>query len=237
MKPRSLYIFGAVATLLTVAASRAAEAEAESVALAIVYDTSGSMRDPVRLQAGGSSPKHVIAERALANVVERLRMFIATGHPLSFGVYTFSHNTAHVLSPFAPFNSAGGAALLKRLPEPGGGTPLGDTVQRAADDVLRSKATRKHVLVITDGINTVGPDPSAVLPKIAARAAQQATTVSFHFVAFDVDANRFAAVKKHGATVVGAADEAQLGEQLTLILEKKILLEEEVPPAPKPKTN
>ena len=181
--------------------------------------------------------KHVIAERALANVVERLRMFTATGHTLSFGVYTFSHNTAHVLAPFAPFTPAAATALLKRLPQPGGGTPLGDTVLAAGHDVLQAKATRKHVLVITDGINTVGPDPSVVLSKLAARAAEVSKTVAFHFVAFDIDARRFAAVKKLGATVVGAADEAQLGEQLTLILEKKILLEEEVPPAPKPKTN
>jgi len=49
-------------------------------------------------------------------------------------------------------------------------------------------------------------------------------------VAFDVDAKVFAAVKKQGATVVGAADEKQLDAQLQFILQKKILLEEEEPP-------
>ena len=44
---------------------RAIAAEQEGVALAIVYDTSGSMKDPVRDAAGKSSPKYVIANRAL----------------------------------------------------------------------------------------------------------------------------------------------------------------------------
>jgi hypothetical protein len=55
-------------------------------------------------------------------------------------------------------------------------------------------------------------------------------------VAFDVDAKLFNPLKKLGATVVGAADETQLNTQLSFILEKKILLEEEEP-AQKPKTN
>ena len=54
-----------------------------------------------------------------------------------------------------------------------------------------------------------------------------------HFVAFDVDAKQFEAVKKLGATVVGAADENQLGSQLQFILQEKILLEDEEPPKTK----
>ena len=53
------------------------------------------------------------------------------------------------------------------------------------------------------------------------------------FVAFDVNANVFAPLKKLGVTVVGAADEKQLKSQLEFILEEKILLEKE--PAPKKK--
>ena len=49
-----------------------------------------------------------------------------------------------------------------------------------------------------------------------------------------MNANVFSGVKKQGATVVGAADEAQLNAQLEFILQRKILLEEEeAPPAKK----
>src|SRR5258708_15217865 len=47
---------------LTPVSVRAAD---EGVALAIIYDTSGSMKDPVRDQTGGFSPKNLIAHPAL----------------------------------------------------------------------------------------------------------------------------------------------------------------------------
>ena len=86
---------------------------------------------------------------------------------------------------------------------------------------------------ITDGINTVGPDPAAVMPRLTQLAAQKQNRLSVHFVAFDVNAKVFDGVKKLGATVVGASDEAQLESQLEFILRKKILLEDEEPPTKK----
>ena len=68
-----------------------------------------------------------------------------------------------------------------------------------------------------------------VIPKLKQQAEQNHTSLSVHFVAFDVDAKVFDPVKKLGATVVGAADEKQLNGQLEFILQKKILLEEEEP--------
>jgi len=98
---------------------------------------------------------------------------------------------------------------------------------------LNSGLSRKHVLIITDGMNTVGPNPSSVLPNLQQEAARRQTALAVHFVAFDVDAKVFDGVKKLGATVVGASNESQLNTQLEFILEKKILLEEEEPPKQK----
>jgi hypothetical protein len=96
--------------------------------------------------------------------------------------------------------------------------------------VLGSNLTRKHVLVVTDGMNTAGPDPASVLPGLKKDAARKGASLGVHFVAFDVAAKVFDPVKKLGATVVGAADAPQLNAQLEFILEKKILLEDEEPP-------
>jgi hypothetical protein len=85
------------------------------------------------------------------------------------------------------------------------------------------------VLILTDGLNTAGPAPNVVLPKLKKLAADQHSSFSVHFVAFDVDARQFAPLKRLGATVVGAADEKQLNTQLQFILQQKILLEEEEP--------
>jgi hypothetical protein len=82
-------------------------------------------------------------------------------------------------------------------------------------------------------MNTVGPEPAAMLAKLQAEAIQKQTGVAVHFVAFDVDAKVFKGVKNLGATVVSAANESQLNTQLGFILEKKILLEDEEPVKPK----
>jgi hypothetical protein len=229
---RSLIV--ALLTALAVLPCPPLSAQDEGVALAIVYDTSGSMKDNVRDSAGKESPKHVIARRALDAVLKRLRSFAAnaSGTPrrMEVGLYGFSSDGARELVRFGPFNSADVESWTRQLPQPNGGTPLGSSLETASRAVLGSKLPRKHVLVITDGMNTVGRDPADVLPRVKQEAERAGGGLSVHFVAFDVKAKVFDRVKKLGATVVEASDEAQLNSQLTFILEKKILLEDEEPP-------
>ena len=128
-----------------------------------------------------------------------------------------------------PLNAESIRTWARQFNKPTGGTPLGAAIDAAASAAMRSGLTRKHILVITDGINTVGKEPAAMIPQIKRRAEQAQTSMAFHFVAFDVDAKVFAPVKKLGGTVVGAADEKQLNTQLQFILQQKILLEDEEP--------
>src|SRR5882762_3152557 len=53
----------------------AANAEEDGIAVAIVYDTSGSMRQAVRAANNKMSPKYVIANRALASIIDRIQTF------------------------------------------------------------------------------------------------------------------------------------------------------------------
>jgi hypothetical protein len=212
-----------------------AAADEEGVAVAIVYDTSGSMNDPVKDVAGKSTPKYQIANRALIAIANRIQAFStnsATGTPrkISAGLYVFQKDAPHAALPFGPFNAAALTQWAQGFSVPSGGTPLGNAVSTAGQAVLNAGLARKHVLIITDGVNTVGPTPDAMLAKLQQEAGQKQTSVSVHFVAFDVDAKVFAGVKKLGATVVSAANESQLNTQLEFILEKKILLEDEEPP-------
>lgn len=216
----------------------ASAADEEGVAVAIVYDTSGSMKEPVKDEAGKFSPKYLIANRALVAIANRIQSFAtnsAAGGPrkINAGLFVFQKDGPHPAIPFGPFNAAALTAWARGFSAPGGGTPLGNTLNTAGHAVLNSGLTRKHVLVITDGMNTVGPNPAAILAKLQQEAGQTQTSLSVHFVAFDVDAKVFEGVKKLGATVVGAANESQLNTQLEFILEKKILLEEEEAPKPK----
>ena len=74
------------------------------------------------------------------------------------------------------------------------------------------------------------------MPKVLQDAQRRQATIAYHFVAFDVNAAAFAGVKALGATVVGADDEKQLNTQLSTIVEKQILLEDEESPSTTPKT-
>jgi len=213
-------------------------AQEDGVALAIVYDTSGSMKEQVRDRNGKLSPKYVIANRALEAISKRIQTFATnapTGGPRTIhaGLFVFDGTGAKQAVKFAPFEASTFQSWAQRFAAPEGGTPLGNALTAAGQAVLNSGLPRKHVLVITDGINTVGPDPAAVMPRLTQLAAQKQNRLSVHFVAFDVNAKVFDGVKKLGATVVGASDEAQLESQLEFILQKKILLEDEEPPTKK----
>jgi hypothetical protein len=221
----------AALTLLSGAASRV-QAE-EGVAVGIVYDTSGSMKDPVRDATGKLSPKYKIANKALEAIIAQFETYAASGggRKVEAGLFIFNGNGARAAVPFGPLNAKAMKDWVARYNSPQSGTPLGTALQTAGRAVLASKLSRKHVLVVTDGMNTLGPDPAQTLPPLKqefSRAGGQ--SLSVHFVAFDVAAGVFDGVKKQGATVVGAADERQLHSQLEFILQHKILLEDEEPP-------
>ena len=204
------------------------------MALAIIYDTSGSMKDPVPDAHGGTAPKYVIANRALTRVADQIAAFQTNapgGVPrqISTVLYVFGNSTGREAIRFGPFDAAALKDWAAHFSNPTGNTPLGNTLRMAGQRVLNSPWSRKHVLVITDGLNTAGPEPAAVLPALKRQAEQKQMQFSVHFVAFDVDAQQFSSVKRLGATVVGAADEKQLNTQLEFILKRQILLEEEEP--------
>ena len=213
----------------------AAEPATEGVALAILYDTSGSMRDPVRDSSGKPAPKYVIANRALNAIAEKLEAFATNtesgaAHRIDAGLFIFEGSGAREAVKFGTFDAAAFHDWARSFSSPDGGTPLGNALRQAVRTVLRSPLPRKHVLVITDGINTVGPPPAAVWPELQREAARHQAEVSIHFVAFDVSAGVFDPIKRQGATVVAAADEKQLNTQLNFILQQQILLEKEAKP-------
>jgi len=205
-------------------------AETDGVALAIIYDTSGSMKETVRDSSGNYSPKYVIANRALLSITRQIEAFATNNASgarpiIPTGLFTFGAANAKEAVKLGPFDAAAIQNWATSFSTPDGGTPLGNALKTAAQSVLDSPMSRKHVLVITDGVNTVGPTPAAVMPELNRKAERNQSAVFVHFIAFDVDAKVFDPVKKLGATVAGATDETQLNSQLDFILQNQILLE------------
>ena len=227
----SLAVMTALVALEQGATCRAAEED--GVALAIIYDTSGSMHDSVRDSTGKSRPKYLIANRALKAVAQQIQAFAAgtggTPRRVEAGLFVFGGEGVREAVRFGPFDAAALNQFARSFSTPSGNTPLGTALGLASHTVMNSRLSRKHVLIITDGMNTEGPAPEAVMPRLKQQAEEKHVSLSVHFVAFDVDAKQFNSVKKLGATVAGAADEKQLNSQLEYILQRKILLEEEEP--------
>src|SRR5437867_1082759 len=70
----SLFVLAVMSTLW-VSTDKLFGAQEEGVALGIVYDTSGSMRDPARDKDGKDTSKFIIANRALIAIADRIQNF------------------------------------------------------------------------------------------------------------------------------------------------------------------
>jgi hypothetical protein len=211
----------------------------DGVALEIVFDTSGSMKDSVRDAAGGQTPKYVIAARALDNVVDKLEAYVHGGAPglprrLECGLVRFDGAKVRDVVALGRFDPASLRAFARDFKTPDGTTPLGRALDRAGRALLESKMLRKHVIVISDGENKSGPAPEQVFSDLKRLAQASGVAIGVHFVAFDVDAEIFADLERGGAGIFAAADEAELDRGLGTILEREVLLEVEDAPAPEP---
>lgn len=233
---KNAFTFGLGLTLMLqtaflAAADSPAETAENSVALAIVMDTSGSMQQSVLNQDKKPEAKYLVANRALLAIVNRLESF-TTNQPagksvkLETGLIIFTRGNSAVAIPLGPFDPPPLREWARRFNRPEGNTPLGLSLQLASQKLLASKANRKHVIIITDGENTSGPDPAIVLPQVQKEAERKQAFIGVHFIAFDIAAKVFDRVKANGATVLAAANETQLQNQLAFILENKVLLEE-----------
>jgi hypothetical protein len=214
---RAAFLFLAIVAMLCPAGR-----SAEAIAIAFVFDTSGSMLESVKDTSGAAVQKFEVGRKAMVGVVEKLSQFAkSSGRPLEVSLFFFDGKTGvrEVLAR-GKFDAA---RLLESLPQRkdiAGGTPLGRATEAAAKSIAKSQASSRHVIVLTDGENTVGPKPEDVI-----RAATE--PVQYHFIAFDVDARVFAGVKQTGATLLSAGNAKQLDERLGFLLEDKILLEKE----------
>jgi Mg-chelatase subunit ChlD len=211
------------------AADSAATYQAEveeglGAAVAILIDTSGSMRDQA---PGDRRPKFVVAQEALTSMLEATDAFVAKrpDFPVKVGLYTFSSN-ARTLQPIQPYDRNAVRTALARLAQPGGGTAIGDAMLAARPDLYRAGVFRKYLLVVTDGDNTNGRPPDDVAREIFQKSEG---AVQVYFVAFDTSPQKFAFLKEVGGDVIGAGNGVELRRALDGIYQGKILAEAPAP--------
>jgi len=208
----------------------------QGIAAAVLLDTSGSMRDPVRGMGGGDRPKIEMAQQAALKLIDRFDEY-AHKHPeieVQVGIYEFSGLAdqppcRRVVALGIPDAAAARAAIGGMQPD--GNTPIGDAMIMAKQDLDRSGLSRQHILVVTDGESNRGFTPDDVTRIIS--ELPEADRASVYFVAFDVEAEIFAPVKDAGALVLAAGNEESLRRALDYILTGKILVERPEAPIPR----
>jgi Mg-chelatase subunit ChlD len=194
--------------------------EGLGVAVAILVDTSGSMRNEA---PGDSRPKAAVAREALDAMFDVTEAFVAK-HPefaVKVGIYSFSSDASTVL-PIQTFDREAVRDALARLPRPGGGTAIGEAMRAARPDLYRAGVFRKYLLVVTDGENTAGRSPDSVARDIFQKSEHG---VQIYFVAFDIGADRFAFLKDVQGDVIGANSGSELRKALDEIYQGRILAE------------
>jgi uncharacterized protein YegL len=224
---RTRYI-AAVVGLLCLSAcvlqAKNTETNIPAASVVIVYDASGSMKDKVSGEDGNRTPKFEVANKALASIADKLDEFTRTKQTnIEVGLVLFVDSKVRAEIPLHTLDAAQIKTWAQNFKRPNGGTPLGDGIRKASEMLAKSASPKKHILVITDGESNVGTSPEQVIR----RMQKTNQNIPVYFVAFDVDARVFEPVKKLGATVVSASNEAQLRTQIDSIVGKKILLEAE----------
>jgi hypothetical protein len=210
--------------------------EGIGASVAILLDNSGSMEDEAE---GDDRPKYVVAREALAAVLAATDSFIARepDFPVKIGLYRFANDVERLI-PIAPYNGEALRAALEHMENPDGGTAIGDAMDMARADLYRAGTYRKYILVVTDGENNRGRSPSTVAREIARRSEG---AVRQYFVAFDIDADRFAFLREVQGEVLGASNGAALRASLDTLYRGRILAEaldagETLPDSVKPAT-
>jgi Mg-chelatase subunit ChlD len=211
----------------------------EGLAAVVLVDVSGSMRDRVRDASGERRRKLEIAQRAAVGLVDAFERY-AKAHadqPVMVGVFEFSQRGSEpparvVVAP----GRADAEAARQRIyaMEARGGTPIGDAMIEARRALDGTGLSRRHLIVLTDGENTDGVDPTLV-----ARALERQTDAqraALYFIAFDVDAGAFAGIRDAGALLLPARDGGELAATFDELLSDRILVEAPRAPVEAPRT-
>lgn len=209
----------------------------DGVAVAILVDTSGSMNESVAGRGGRRVKKLDAARAAVSELIRNLEATVAKGskRTVLLSLYEFSRHrgsddVVRQLLPPAPPDAEAAAKVVGQM-RADGGTPIGQAILTAKRDLDATGLDGQHILVITDGQNTLGHEPAAILslfyePELGIHP------IAVYFVAFDIAAEAFAASRDAGAVVLSASDDAQLRTTLDTIMTDRILIEGSPPEPP-----
>ena len=200
----------------------------EGLAAAVAIDVSGSMNDRVAGEDGRRVRKIEVARRAARELVEQFAAY-AEAHPsepVMIGLYEFSRRRGQPdtrpIVPMGPPDRGKADEALAAL-QADGGTPIGQAMVNAKHALDATGLSRRHLLIVSDGENTDGFSPEDVAAGLNRRPETERPSI--YFVAFDIGADRFNALRDAGGLVLPAANARELQETLDMLITGRILVE------------
>ncbi len=197
-------------------------AKPEGIGVVVLVDTSGSMDVPPAKGVKGRPKKIVSAGKAAARALNSLQGF-GKQHPerkLQVGLASFDSQVKELIS-FQPMTAA-----FPQVPKlkAGGGTAIGEALIHAKLSLDKAGVKQQHIVLITDGQNSTGVKPLPVIQ--AFNLMGLARFPMLHFIAFDIDADRFRDIETlFLKRIYEAADAEQLDRIIDNLLAKEILAE------------
>lgn len=142
---------------------------------------------------------------------------------LSLAVVVYGHEKSkpcevEVLRSLMPINGNDKAEVTRRIQQlqPSGNTPIGRSLQVAAEQVYKSRTPAK-ILLITDGIETCKGDPLTEASKFA---ASEATGRSIDVIGFGLKPEEIQSVSKIAANGKGKYFDAKNSQELKVAFEQ-----------------
>ena len=126
--------------------------DSPALALVILYDGSGSMRDKVPNVRGEPTPKYQLANNAVITIAQKAQDYCTNKHvTIDAGLVYFTDAKVKVGIPLQAFDLNAFQNWAKSFNSPDGGTPLGEGIKAANRMLAKSRAVKKHILIVTDG--------------------------------------------------------------------------------------
>lgn len=178
----------------------------------IVLDASGSMNEKM-----GEESKIALAQKAFADLLEKI--------PASarLGIVVFGHRLPHTdpkscedIEVLAPVGEPDRAALKTAIEavKARGETPIGSSLEQAAS--LFSSDARKTLVLLSDGKESCGADPAAVIRKLR----DSGIDVIVHTIGFGVDEETKKQLEAIAEAGGGKYFDARSGAELGSVLQE-----------------
>lgn len=158
----------------------------ESIALCMVYDTSSSMSSKISRgnQALLTMIEHVGHYVEFAPKKRQVEAGLVVFTGLAGGIYAVQGGGSRVkfAVEWDRFDAQKLQAWVNAFNRPGGATPLGKAVEEALRPLSRSMMTRKILVLVTDGGNNTGQEPSAVIQRFMRQASNKKDPISCYCI-------------------------------------------------------